>query len=73
MKKKNGIVCYKNPKISYILQKTLVLSIICCKCDSKDKKIFKEKESIEVLTILDEISNIKKFQKIWLKKHKSRI
>ena len=30
----------KNPKISYIFEKTLVLSIICSKCGSKDKKIF---------------------------------
>ena len=29
--------------------KTLVLSIICDKCDGKDEKIFKEEESIELL------------------------
>ena len=37
----------------HILQKKLVLSIICIKCGSKDKKIFKEEESIEILKILD--------------------
>ena len=33
---------FKNPKISYILQKTLVLFIIYSKCNNKDGKIFKE-------------------------------
>ena len=37
----------------HILQKKIVLSIICIKCGSKDKKIFKEEESIEILKILD--------------------
>ena len=41
----------KNPKISYILEKTLVLFIICSKCGSKDEKIFKE-ELIQILNIL---------------------
>ena len=34
---KNGK--FKKPKISYIFEKTLVLSIICSKCE---EKIFKE-------------------------------
>ena len=42
----------------YILEKTLVLSIICSKCNNEDKKIFKEKESIEILKILDVITNL---------------
>ena len=29
-------------KISYLLEKTLVLSIICSKCKNEDEKIFKE-------------------------------
>ena len=37
---------FKNPKISYIFNKTLVPLIICDKCDSNDKEILKEKESI---------------------------
>ena len=37
---------------------TLVLSIICSNCQSKDKKIFKEEESIKILKILGLIKNI---------------
>ena len=33
---------FEKPKISYLLEKTLVLSIICIKCKNKDEKIFKE-------------------------------
>ena len=29
---------FKKPKISYIFDEVLVLSIICDKCDSKDEK-----------------------------------
>ena len=29
---------FKNPKISYTFQTTLVLSITCSKCENKDKK-----------------------------------
>ena len=43
---------------SHILEKTLLLSIICSKCDSKDEKIFKEKELIEILKILNLTNNI---------------
>ena len=43
MKKKYCIRCnehrkIKNPKISYIFNKTLVLSVTCGKCGSNDKK-----------------------------------
>ena len=34
---------FKNPKISYILNKALVLSVIYDKCDSSDQKYFKKK------------------------------
>ena len=44
---------FKNPKILYILEKTLVLSIISSKCGSKNEKIFKEEASTEILKILD--------------------
>ena len=35
---------FEKPKISYILDKTLVLSVICSKCKNEDEKIFKEEE-----------------------------
>ena len=40
---------FEKPKILYILEKTLVLSIICRTCKNIDEKIFKEEESIEIL------------------------
>ena len=65
-KKKKKLYCvicskyrkFKNPKISYILEKTLVLSIICSMCKNEDEKIFQEEESIEILKILGLIENI---------------
>ena len=39
---------FKNPKISFICDKTLLHSSICNRCGSEDKKIFKEEEWIEV-------------------------
>ena len=42
---------FEKAKISYILEKTLVLSIICNKCKNKDENIFKEEESAEILKI----------------------
>ena len=38
---------FKKPKISYLLEKTLILSIICSKCKNEEGQIFKEKESIK--------------------------
>ena len=57
------IICNKNkkfekPKISNILEKKLVLSIISNKCKNEDEKIFKEEESIKILKILGLIENI---------------
>ena len=49
---------FKNAKISYMFEKTLVLSIICSKCEDEDEKIFKEEESNEILKILGLIKNI---------------
>ena len=62
MKKLYCIICSKNrkfekPKISYLLEKTLVLSIISSKCKNEDEKLFKE-EPIEILKILRLIENI---------------
>ena len=58
MKKIYCVICgncrkFKKPKISYLLQKTLVLSNICIKCKNKDGKMFKE-----ILKILSLIENI---------------
>ena len=63
--KKYCIVCgkFKKPKKSYILEKVLVLSVICSICGSKDEKMFKGKESVEILKILGLIKNIEKYQK----------
>ena len=44
-------------KISYLLDKTLALSIICSKCKNEDEKFFKE-ESIEILKIHGLTNNI---------------
>ena len=55
---------FEKPKISYLLEKTLVLSIICSKCINEDEKIFKEEDSIEIIKILGLINNIDKYQKI---------
>ena len=57
---------FEKSKISYLLGKTLVLSIIYIKCKNEEEKIFKEEESIEILKILGLISNIEEY-------HKSRI
>ena len=63
MKKLYCVTCgkyrkFEKPKISYFLEETLVLSIICSKCKNEDEKIFKEEESIEILKILGLIENI---------------
>ena len=56
MKKLYCLICgrcrkFKNPKISYIFEKTLV-SVIFSKCKNEDEKIFKEEKPIEILKIL---------------------
>ena len=56
MKKLYCLICSKHrqfekPKTLYLLEKTLVLSIIWNKCKNKDEKVFKEEESIEILKI----------------------
>ena len=63
MKKLYCIICIKyrkfeKPKISYLLEKTLVLSIICSKCMSEDEKLLKEEESTEILKIIYLTENI---------------
>ena len=49
---------FEKLKISYIFEKTLVLSITCSKCKIEDETVFKEEESIEILKILGLIKNI---------------
>ena len=63
MKKLHCVICGKywkleKSKIPYILEKTLVLSIICRNFKNEDEKIFKEKESVEILKILGLIGHI---------------
>ena len=38
---------FEKPKISYLSEKALVLSIIYSKCKNEDGKLFKEQESTE--------------------------
>ena len=52
---------FKNIEVSYIFEKTSVLSIICSKCGSKDEKMFKEEESIKILKILGLINKIEQY------------
>ena len=64
---------FKKPKISYICDNTLFLSSICNKCGSEDEQIFKEEESIEIFSL---VNNIEEYQKIYnhiRRKHKSKI
>ena len=47
MKKLHRVICdkfrkFQNPKISYIFEKSLVLSIVWSKCKNEGEKIFKE-------------------------------
>ena len=63
MKKIYCVICskyrkFEKSKISYLLEKTLVLSIICCKCKNEDEKLFKEEESIEISKFFGLIKNI---------------
>ena len=67
MKKVYCIKCrkyrkFKNTKISCIFDTTLVLSIICDKCSSNDKEVFKKEESIEILKTLGLINNVEEYQ-----------
>ena len=49
---------FEKPEISYLLEKTLVLSIICSKEKNEDETIFKEEESIEITKVLGLIENV---------------
>ena len=63
MKKLRCDICgkyrkFEKPKISYVLERVLFLSIICSKCKNEDEKIFKEEDSIQILKIIGLIKNI---------------
>ena len=53
--------------MSYLLEKTLVLSVIFHKCKNEEEK------SVEILKIVGLIENIQLIQKYGWKKHKSKI
>ena len=63
MKKLYWVICdkhkkFEKPKISCLLEKTLIISIICSKRKNDDQKIFKEEEeSFEVSEFLGLIEN----------------
>ena len=62
MKKLYRVICgkywkFENPKMLYVLEKSLALCIIFSKCQKEDETIFEE-ESIEILKILGLIENI---------------
>ena len=63
---------FEKPKISYLLEKKLVLSIICSKCKNEDENLSKE-ESIEMVKSLGFIENIQLLYKYGWREHKSRI
>ena len=44
--------------MSYIIEKTLILSIICSNCKNENEKLFKEEGSVEILKILGLIKRI---------------
>ena len=63
MKNLYCIICgkyrkFEKSKISYLLEKILILSVICSQCKNGDEKILKEEESIEILKIIGLIENI---------------
>ena len=69
MKILHWIICNKHrkiekPKISCLWEKKIILSFICSKCKNKDKKMFKEEESVEILKTLSLNNNLEEHQKI---------
>ena len=60
------VICLKyrksgKSKISYLIEKTLVLSIICSKCKKENEKVFKEEDSTEIIKIVGLFYNIKEY------------
>ena len=63
MKKLYCIICgkyrkFEKPKISYFLEKKLVVPIIWSKCKNEDEKLFKEEQLNEISKIFGLIPNI---------------
>ena len=61
MKKLYCVICGKYTKLEkpkiYLLEKTLVFSIICSKWNNGDEKLLKEEELIEKINVLGLIEN----------------
>ena len=60
------VICLKyrksgKSKISYLIEKTLVLYIICSKCKKENEKVFKEEDSTEIIKIIGLFYNIKEY------------
>ena len=63
MKQLYCVICgkykkFEKLKMSYLLEKTLVLSVTFSKCKNEEEELFKEEESIDILKILVLIENI---------------
>ena len=63
MKQLYCVICgkykkFEKLKMSYLLEKTLVLSVTFSKCKNEEEKLFKEEESIDILKILVLIENV---------------
>ena len=63
MKKAYWVICceyrkIKKPKISYLLEETLILFIICSKCKNEDEKLFKKNNQWKFFKILGLIQNM---------------
>ena len=56
---------FEKPIITYIFEKTLVLSFICSKCKNENEAIWKGEESIEIIKFIGLMNNIEKYQKIY--------
>ena len=61
------VICGKyrkieKPKISYILEKTLVLSIICSTCKNENKKYLKKKNQLKILGLIENIQLLSKYE-----------
>ena len=73
IKKMNKLYCFICGKykkfektiITYIFEKTLVLSFICSKCKNENEAIWKGEESIEILKFIGLMNNMEKHQKIY--------
>ena len=63
MKKLYFVICgkyrkFQKSKMSCLLEKILILSVISSKCKNEDEKLLKEEEQVEILKILALIENI---------------